>query len=180
MLIRDNECTPYPYHTDASMFCDAFLVWQLSSQQDCIVDHLAFQCCAGIKRLEHPLCPSEHAGALFEWCVMCDICVMYVFLLMFHVLVLQQVLFRSANNSCGWDKRAGRVWCQRLSFLILKENVCMFPEKLQPLWEHARHLPSVWPPLLPQHRVRLHVLNVFEKWCESPLTQPQVDLYFNF
>lgn len=35
--------------------------------------------------------------------------------------------------------------------------ICMFPEKLQPFWEHARHLPSVRPPLLPQHRVRLHV-----------------------
>lgn len=31
------------------------------------------------------------------------------------------------------------------------------PEKLQPLREHEGDLPSVGPPLLPQHRVGLHI-----------------------
>ncbi len=31
--------------------------------------------------------------------------------------------------------------------------LCFSPEKLQPLWEHKRHVPSVRAAFLPQHRV---------------------------
>lgn len=100
-----------------------FLSSQLSSQQDCIVDHLTFQCCSGIMRLEHPHCPSEHAGAsIWTMWRLCDVYI--IFLPMFHFLVRQQVLFRGGNSRCGWDRRTRRVWSQRLIFLTLLSFAC--------------------------------------------------------
>lgn len=88
---------------------------------------------------------------------------------LFNFLLLYQELFRSRNTSCSWDKWPW-VWIMSTIDFLYCHLICIFLEKLQPVWEHARDLPSVWAPLLPQHRVRLHVLNMFELWCEKPLT----------
>lgn len=47
-------------------------------------------------------------------------------------------------------------------------HICVSAEKLQPLWEHERHVPSVGAPILPQHRVSQHLLHLtIQRWRED-------------